>query len=65
MSCSFGPAVHGTTPNDLLQSDHIEMTVAAPGRKKVIVLRDNYSHWFGFSALAHTSAGNAAGAIAD
>lgn len=38
----YGPAVHGTVPNDLLQFDYIEVALAATGEKYVLMLREDH-----------------------
>lgn len=61
----FGPAVHGTSPNDLLQFDYIEVAPSASAEKYVLMLRDDHSDYKWFFAFPDTSAENAARAIID
>jgi transposase InsO family protein len=61
----FGPAVHGTKPNDLLQFDYIELGPSQAGDKYVLMLRDDHSDYKWFFAFAGESAENAALAIID
>lgn len=61
----FGPAVHGTSPNDLLQFDYIELGPTPDGTKYVLMLRDDHSDYHWFFAFPDTSAENAAVAIID
>lgn len=65
MARPFGPAVHGTTRNHLLQLDYILITAAATGEKYVLMLRDDHSNYRWFFAFADTSAENPAHAIID
>lgn len=56
----FGPALHGTAPNNLVQYDYIDLGISKPGKKYMIVVRDDHSgySWFYFSAatIAETAA---------
>lgn len=61
----YGPAFHGTKPNDLLQFDYVEIAPGANGEKYVLMLRDDHSDYKWFYALASTDAENAASAIID
>lgn len=61
----FGPAVHGTGPNDLLQFDYIEIGSASTGEKYVLMLRDDHSSYCWFFAFRDTLAENAARAVVD
>ena len=61
----FGPAVHGTKPNDLLQFDYIEIAPGSNGEKYVLMLRDDHSNYAWFFPTADTSAEQAATAIID
>lgn len=61
----YGPAVHGTCPNDLLQFDYITLTPAASGELYVLMLRDDHSNYCWFFPFPDTSAENAARAIID
>ena len=61
----FGPAFHGSAPNDVLQFHYIDMGLAADGTKYILMLRDDHSDYKWFFAFADTSAQNAAQAIID
>lgn len=61
----YGPAFHGTSANDLLQFDYIEVAPSTTGDKYVLMLRDDHSDYKWFFAFADTSAENAAHAIVD
>ena len=61
----FGPALHGTKPNALLQFDYIELGMGANGDKYVLMLRDDHSDYKWFFAFPDTSAENAATSIID
>lgn len=61
----FGPAVHGTRPNDLLQFDYLEIAPASNGDKYILMLRDDHSSYCWLFAFADMVAGNAARAIID
>ena len=61
----FGPSVHGTAPNDLLQFAYIELGPSTDGCKYVLMLRDDHSDYKWFFAFSDTSAENAAHAIID
>lgn len=41
----FGPAVHGTKPNDLVQFDYIRLGPSKSGDKYVLILRDYHSDY--------------------
>ena len=61
----FGPAVHGTRPNELLQFDYIEIGPANNGEKYILMLRDDHSDYKWFFMFPATTAANAAMAIVD
>lgn len=61
----FGPAVHGTAPNELLQFDYIELDESRTGEKYVLMLRDDHSDYKWSFAFIDTAAENAATAILD
>lgn len=61
----FGPAVHGTKANDLLQFDYIEIGPSDTGEKYVLMLRDDHSDYKWLFAFLDTSAANASRAIID
>lgn len=61
----FGPALHGTKPNDLLQFDYIEIAHGRSGEKYVLMLRDDHSNYAWFYATCDTAAEQAASAIID
>jgi transposase InsO family protein len=61
----FGPAVHGTAANDLLQFDYIELAPSNLGDKYVLMLRDDHSDYNWSFSFPDTSAENAARAIID
>lgn len=61
----FGPSVHGTAPNDLVQFDYIEIAPSRTGEKYVLMLRDDHSDYKWFFAFTDTAADNAAQAIID
>lgn len=61
----FGSSVHGTSPNELLQFDYIEIAPSGTGDKYVLMLRDDHSDYKWFFAFADTSAENAAQVIID
>lgn len=59
----FGPAVHGTKPNDLLQLDYIELGPTERGHNYVLMLRDDHSDYKLFIAFPTTNSENAAAII--
>lgn len=59
----FGPAVHGTGPNDLLQFDYIDLGPSISGDNYVLMMRDDHSDYKLFYCFPDTSAENAATAI--
>jgi len=61
----FGPSVHGTKANDLLQFDYIEIGPSGSGEKYILMLRDDLSDYKWFFAFTDTDAKNAAQAIID
>lgn len=40
---SFGLAIHGTFPNDLVHFDYIEKRLSLSGEKYILILRDDHS----------------------
>lgn len=61
----FGPSLFGTTPNDILQLDYIDLGPSATGDKYVLMLRDDHLDYNWFFSFPDTSAANAANAIID
>lgn len=61
----FGPAVHGTMPNDLIQFDYIENGPSSDGAKYVLMVRDDHSDFKWLFALTATTTENAATALTD
>lgn len=61
----YGPAVHGTNPNDLLQFDYFDIGPSRTGEKYVLLLRDDATDYKWMFAFPDTSAENAATAIID
>ncbi len=56
----FGPAVHGTEPNDCLQFDFLEMAPSKAGYKYILLLRDDFSSYCWLFPFATATAENAA-----
>ena len=61
----FGPAVHGTAPNQLLQFDYIELGDSRTGEKYFLMLRDDHSDYKRFFAFTDMATENAVTAIVD
>lgn len=61
----YGPALHGSTPNALLQFDYIEMGLGSTGDKYILMLRDDHSGYTWFYPTDTTSAETAAHALLD
>lgn len=61
----FGPVVHGSTPNDVLQFDYMEFSLGSTGEKYVLLFRDDHSGYCLLFPFADTNAKNAAHAIID
>jgi len=59
----FGPSVHGTKPNDLLQFDYIHLGPSHNGDQYVLMMRDDHSDYKMFYCFPSTDAENAATAI--
>lgn len=59
----YGPAVHGTKPNDLLQFDYIEIGPSTTGMKYILMLKDSHSTHCWLFPFGNTSAENSARAI--
>lgn len=61
----FGPALHGTKPNDLIQFDYIELGVSNTGEKHVLMLRDDHSGYCWFYPCPDQTAESTANALLD
>lgn len=61
----FGPARHGTEPNDLVQFDFIKMGVGTTGEKYILVLRDDHNSYCWLYSAATKSAEKTAHALLD
>ena len=61
----FGPAVHGTKPNDLVQFDYIEIADAANGDKYILMVRDDHPDYKWLFPFPTTNAFNAASALVE
>lgn len=61
----FGLALHGTTPNDLLHFDYMEICKSSAGEKYILILRDDHSDYCWLFPFSDTSAENSANAIID
>lgn len=61
----FGPATHGTKPNDLLQIDYIEIGASHLGYKYILMMRDDHSDYKWIFVFPNKSAENAAHATID
>lgn len=59
----FGPAVHGTKPNDLLQFDYIDIGPSNNGDNYVLMMRVDHSDYKMYYCFPSTDAENAATAI--
>lgn len=62
---SFGPAVHGSAPNDLHQLGYLGIAIAASGEKYVLILRDDHRNSSWLFLFLNTLTKNAARAIID
>lgn len=62
---SFGLAVYGTSANDLLQFDSIEIAPSVTANKYVLILREEHSDCMWFLTCANALAENLARAIVD
>lgn len=61
----FGPYLHGTKPNDLLQIDYIELRPNMDGARYVLVLKDDQSGYCWLFSFLDTAADDAAMAITE
>lgn len=61
----FGPAFHGTKPNDLVQFDYIELGKSTTGEKHVLMLRDDHSGYCWFYPSVDQTAQSTANALLD
>ncbi len=61
----FGPAVHGTKANDLIQFDFIEMALSSTGPKYLLMIRDDFSSYCWLIPFASANADKSANAILD
>lgn len=61
----FGPSVHGTRPNDLIQFDYIELGKSTTGDKYVFMIRDDHSGYAWFYPTVNQEAEQAAVALID
>lgn len=61
----FGPAVFGTSPNELLQFDFLELGKSTTGDKYVLMLRDDHSGYTWIYPSITTDAEHAATAVID
>ncbi len=59
----FGPALHGTKANDLLQFDYLEMAPSKTGHKYLLLLRDDFSSYCWLFPFESANSENAANAI--
>ena len=59
----FGPALHGTAPNDLIQFDYIEMGPSTTGMKYILMMRDDFSSYSWFLPFGNANSENAADAL--
>ena len=55
----FGPAVHGTSANDLIQFDFLEIGPSATGMKYILMIRDDLSSYSWLILFAKENAKNA------
>lgn len=60
---SFGPALHGTKPGDLVQFDYIHLGISNSGDKYDLMIRDDHSDFKWFFCFPNTDTENAATAI--
>lgn len=61
----FGPSLHGTGRNDLLQFDYIDLGTSPDSARGVLMMRDDFSDYKWFFPFTDTSARNEATAIID
>lgn len=59
----FGPAVHGTEPNDLLLFNFLEIGPSNTDAKYLLLLRDDFSSYSGLIPFASANANNTADAL--
>jgi len=59
----FGPAVHGTFANDLVQFDYLEIAPGRDGVKYILMLRDDFSSYCWLFPCANANSENAAEAL--
>lgn len=59
----YGPAVHGSKPNDLLQFDYLEIAPSKTGSKYLLLLRDDFSSYSWLVPFASANANNTADAL--
>lgn len=59
----FGPAVHGTEPNDLLQFDFLEIAPSKTGSKYLLLLRDDFSSYSWLIPFTAANSDNTADAL--
>jgi len=59
----FGPAFHGTSANDLLQFDFLEIGPSTAGSKYILILRDDFSSFVWLFPYAEADSQNAASAV--
>lgn len=61
----FGPVVHGTSTNDLLQFNYIELFASSSVERYVLMLRDDHIGYSRFYPSITTSANVAVNALLD
>lgn len=61
----FGPSLHGTMTNAIVQLDHIDMVISKIGRKHILMLRVNDSRYFSFYTYSSTNAETAIDCLID
>lgn len=61
----FGPALHGTKPNDLVQFDYIELGKSCTDEKYVLMLRDDHSGYCWLYPSTDQTAESTANALLD
>lgn len=61
----YGPEIHGTAVNDLLQFDYMEIAPSVAAENYVLMLWDHHSDYKSFFAISDTSAENSARAIVE
>lgn len=59
----FGPALYGTSANDLIQYDYIEMGPSTTGMKYLLLMRDDFSSYCWFLPFSNANSENAADAL--